>query len=203
MAPTGESPLWDPVRNTLWWIDIQGQRLLGHGETGDICIPLPQMPGLVALAADGDLVVGLEDGLWLLSPERCLATVVAGKASGDSSQSPSSRPTTRSSLAAQCDETGNRVLGCEISRSRRGREALSLNVDPPERVADRIRETGSSRAMASCDDFEDRIDLSAPFRDGSRTAASACRAPWPESLSAGPTAAQGSRTPAAGGGRCW
>ena len=69
MALTGESPLWDPVRNTLWWIDIQGQRLLGHGETGDIRIPLPQMPGLVALAADGDLVVGLEDGLWLLSPQ--------------------------------------------------------------------------------------------------------------------------------------
>ena len=71
MALTGEAPVWDEGRATLWWIDIQGQRLLGHrpGGEGDIVIAIPSMPGLVALAEDGRLALGLEDGIWLLDPE--------------------------------------------------------------------------------------------------------------------------------------
>lgn len=71
MALTGEAPVWDEARATLWWIDIQGQRLLGHRPSGDgeIAIATPSMPGLVALAEDGRLVLGLEDGIWLLHPE--------------------------------------------------------------------------------------------------------------------------------------
>ncbi|WP_226781536.1 SMP-30/gluconolactonase/LRE family protein [Oceaniglobus trochenteri] len=70
-ALTGESPLWDRARNVMWWIDIQGQRLLGHGLGGgtDFDIPLPSMPGFVCHADDGRLIVGLEDGLWLVAPE--------------------------------------------------------------------------------------------------------------------------------------
>ena len=70
-ALTGESPLWDATRGVLWWIDIQGQRLLGHRPAGEaaISIPLPSMPGLVCHASDGRLLLGLEDGLWLLAPE--------------------------------------------------------------------------------------------------------------------------------------
>ncbi|HEY4200292.1 MAG TPA: SMP-30/gluconolactonase/LRE family protein [Devosiaceae bacterium] len=70
-AVTGESPLWDDTRNTLWWIDIQGRRLLGHHvENGHLApAPMPAEIGLVALAEDGNLVVGLEDGLYLFSPE--------------------------------------------------------------------------------------------------------------------------------------
>lgn len=67
---TGESPLWDTDRNCLWWIDIQSQWLLQttiNGETRTIA--MPSQPGLVALAQSGKLVIGLEDGLWLLSPE--------------------------------------------------------------------------------------------------------------------------------------
>ena len=70
-ALTGESPSWDAARGILWWIDIQGQRLLGHRPDGGaaVSIPLPSMPGLVCAASDGRLVLGLEDGLWLLDPE--------------------------------------------------------------------------------------------------------------------------------------
>ena len=72
VALTGESPIWDPDRQTLWWIDIQGQWLLGWNErTGPVdCLPLPSQPGLVALATCGALVLGLEDGLWRCDPER-------------------------------------------------------------------------------------------------------------------------------------
>lgn len=71
MALTGESPLWDPDRKILWWIDIQGQRLLGYIEAAGehVAIPLPSMPGLVALSRDGRLIAGLEDGLWTVEPE--------------------------------------------------------------------------------------------------------------------------------------
>lgn len=70
MALTGESPVWDAARGVVWWIDIQGQRLLGHVPGGaDLAVPLPLMPGLVALDRRGDLVLGLEDGLWRYRPE--------------------------------------------------------------------------------------------------------------------------------------
>ncbi|QFT67901.1 L-arabinolactonase [Labrenzia sp. THAF35] len=70
MAITGEAPLWDPVRQCLWWLDIQAQRLLRtepDGATG--ATPLPWQPGLIALAESGRLVLGLETGLFLHDPE--------------------------------------------------------------------------------------------------------------------------------------
>jgi sugar lactone lactonase YvrE len=69
-AMTGESPIWDTDRNCLWWIDIQSQWLLRTAIDGETCaIAMPSQPGLVALAQSGKLVIGLEDGLWLFSPE--------------------------------------------------------------------------------------------------------------------------------------
>jgi sugar lactone lactonase YvrE len=65
-AVTGEVPYWDAPTGTLWWIDVQGQRLLsyrpGTGETG--AHNLPSMPGLIAGRRRGGLVIGLEDGLY-------------------------------------------------------------------------------------------------------------------------------------------
>jgi sugar lactone lactonase YvrE len=69
-AMTGESPLWDAERNCLWWIDIQAQWLLRTTIDGDTqAIAMPSQPGLIVLAQSGKLVIGLEDGLWLFSPE--------------------------------------------------------------------------------------------------------------------------------------
>jgi sugar lactone lactonase YvrE len=65
-AVTGEAPYWDSRDGTLWWIDIQGQRLLSlspqSGRQGEWSLPL--MPGLVAGRAGGGLLLGLEDGLY-------------------------------------------------------------------------------------------------------------------------------------------
>lgn len=65
LALTGESPFWDMSRGYLWWIDIQGQRLLRHSPENNFNkqYPLPSMPGFVALSEE-KLIVGLEDGLW-------------------------------------------------------------------------------------------------------------------------------------------
>lgn len=70
MAITGESPLWDPRRNCLWWIDIQAQRLLRTRMDGTTtALPTPFQPGFVALAESGRLVLGLETGLFTFDPE--------------------------------------------------------------------------------------------------------------------------------------
>jgi sugar lactone lactonase YvrE len=81
-AMTGEAPFWDEDNGTLWWIDIQGQRLLGFSpETGrEQVFNLPGMPGLVA-SLNGSLVVGLEDGFYECDRKQgigsCLASVEA------------------------------------------------------------------------------------------------------------------------------
>ena len=65
-ALTGKAPYWDPDRQTLWWVDIQGSRLLGFtprtGNTEEH--NLPGMPGLIVTDQHSRLVIGLEDGLY-------------------------------------------------------------------------------------------------------------------------------------------
>ncbi|MCK7615717.1 SMP-30/gluconolactonase/LRE family protein [Roseibium sediminicola] len=69
-AITGESPLWDPTRQCLWWIDIQAQRLLCTNMEGTTrATLLPWQPGFVALGESGKLVIGLETGLFVHHPE--------------------------------------------------------------------------------------------------------------------------------------
>lgn len=69
-AMTGEVPCWDARRETLWWVDVQGQRLLGFSpESGKQHEHnMPSMPGVLVLRKDGGLLVGLEDGLYPFDP---------------------------------------------------------------------------------------------------------------------------------------
>jgi sugar lactone lactonase YvrE len=73
-AMTGEAPCWDARTGILWWIDIQGQRLLGHmPESGaNLEYALPSMPGLVVCRRRGGLILGLEDGLYPFAPKNGL-----------------------------------------------------------------------------------------------------------------------------------
>lgn len=70
-ALTGEAPFWDEARGTLWWIDIQGQRLLGFEPASGRMSShrLPLMPGFVVSFAHHGLVLGLEDGIYPFAPE--------------------------------------------------------------------------------------------------------------------------------------
>ena len=65
----GESPLWDRERNALWWVDINGKtiRRKSLSKTGGLTdFPLDIMPGALALAEDGTLVVAAGAGWFLL-----------------------------------------------------------------------------------------------------------------------------------------
>jgi L-arabinonolactonase len=69
-ALTGECPYWDAPSGLLWWIDIQGQRLLGCAASGggEVEYALPSMPGLLVGRRKGGLLLGLEDGLYPFDP---------------------------------------------------------------------------------------------------------------------------------------
>lgn len=65
----GESPLWDRERNALWWVDINGKviRRKDISKPGTHTdFPLGIMPGALALAEDGALVVAAAAGWFLL-----------------------------------------------------------------------------------------------------------------------------------------
>jgi sugar lactone lactonase YvrE len=65
-ALTGETPFWDARDGVLWWIDVQGQRLIRFSMQDDRqdVWNLPSMPGLVVGRESGGLVIGLEQGLY-------------------------------------------------------------------------------------------------------------------------------------------
>ena len=66
----GESPLWDPVTERLFWVDIN--RCLIHQldpRTGEITDwPCKTEPGCLGRADNGRLVAGLRDGFYFFSP---------------------------------------------------------------------------------------------------------------------------------------
>jgi sugar lactone lactonase YvrE len=67
----GESPLWSPGEQALWWVDIEG-RALHRLEPASRRIDTwhaPERIGCIALHADGGFIAALEDGVWHLRPQ--------------------------------------------------------------------------------------------------------------------------------------
>ncbi|MCD6077394.1 MAG: hypothetical protein K0R89_1332 [Ramlibacter sp.] len=62
----GESPFWHPTEQRLYWVDIDGKRVLrwdaaaGRKEAWT----MPQEPGCIAPAASGGFVIALRDGIY-------------------------------------------------------------------------------------------------------------------------------------------
>lgn len=74
LSPTpdmlGESPVWDDRINRLYWIDSVARTVRHHDpETGAFgSVELPSTIGSIGLCADGRLVAGLVDGIYLVDP---------------------------------------------------------------------------------------------------------------------------------------
>lgn len=69
-AGLGESPLWHPQEQALYWVDIPGQALLrlrADGETLDRWA-LPSEPGCIARRASGGLLMARRDGVHAFDP---------------------------------------------------------------------------------------------------------------------------------------
>jgi sugar lactone lactonase YvrE len=62
----GESPLWHPVEQVLYWCDIPGQQLHRHDPASGRhqAWALPSQPGCCAAVLGGGLLLAMRDGLW-------------------------------------------------------------------------------------------------------------------------------------------
>lgn len=66
----GESPLWHPIEQQLYAVDIPDRQVLrwrAGADTPDVW-PQDAEPGCIAARADGGLLVARRDGLWTLDP---------------------------------------------------------------------------------------------------------------------------------------
>lgn len=72
----GESPVWCARTQVLYWVDVRAPALFrldpATGETQQW--PMPELIGGVALAAEGQLMLGLATGLFLFDPHSACIT---------------------------------------------------------------------------------------------------------------------------------
>ncbi len=64
-AQLGEGPCWDVRHKLLWWVDILGRKLLASAADGGAVevFDLPEMPGCVVAADDGQLLIAMHRGV--------------------------------------------------------------------------------------------------------------------------------------------
>jgi sugar lactone lactonase YvrE len=75
----GESPVWDPRGDCLWWLDNLKPALHRlHPDTGAHQeFPLPEFVGSIGLRAKGGLVAGTLRGFAIIEPERGIYETIA------------------------------------------------------------------------------------------------------------------------------
>lgn len=78
-ARLGEGPVWHPQRQSLWWIDILGQRFFESDLSGTPPRELAcaQMIGAVVPTQDGRMVAALRDGIHFVNPDSGVTTPCA------------------------------------------------------------------------------------------------------------------------------
>jgi sugar lactone lactonase YvrE len=67
---TGESPVWVPAEQALYWVDIPGKRLhrWTAADQSSTCWDTAQMLACIARSPDGSWIAGMESGLFRLKP---------------------------------------------------------------------------------------------------------------------------------------
>ena len=77
LSIVAESPVWDQHNKLLYYVDIQGKRLRkldwNNAKISDLVIP--QQIGCIALDANGDIVGGLEDGVYRIDKNGSLKII--------------------------------------------------------------------------------------------------------------------------------
>ncbi len=74
----GEGPVWDVDTQSLYWIDILGQKLHRQGTEGSVRTwDVPNIIGSIAISADGNAIVALANGVYRLDLENGACTMLA------------------------------------------------------------------------------------------------------------------------------
>ncbi len=78
-ALLGESPVWDPVKRVLWFVDIDAPAIhrFDPASGRHDAMPMPASAGCLALRESGGLVAALRDGIWFVDEGGNLGTRVA------------------------------------------------------------------------------------------------------------------------------
>jgi sugar lactone lactonase YvrE len=78
-AHLGEGPCWHGGRQSLWWVDITGARVMEAPLAGGTVreLALPQMPGAIVVTRRGDFLAALREGFFRLDPDSGMLTPVA------------------------------------------------------------------------------------------------------------------------------
>ena len=76
-ATLGEGPAWDAKTETLYWVDILGNRVHFHREGEDGSIQLDDMPGCLAPCKNGNLIVAARASILEINPATAKQTVLA------------------------------------------------------------------------------------------------------------------------------
>jgi sugar lactone lactonase YvrE len=117
-ALLGESPVWDPATDTLWWVDIEGHALLRADLSTRITTRwrTPEMPGFVVLAGKDGPAVGMETGIFRFEPGTDIFKRLVG-----------------------LDQPGQRFNDANVDQSGRlWTSTMSLNASPGEGAIQRV-----------------------------------------------------------------
>lgn len=79
----GESPVWSPAEQALYWVDIEGRQLhrWTYADQQVRSWPTEERPACIALHAAGGLIAGMDTGVFHLQPQAdgtLAATLLAG-----------------------------------------------------------------------------------------------------------------------------
>jgi len=125
-ALLGEGPVWCPVEQCLWWVDIPGSTLHRYepssGWTGSW--PMPQHAGSLALREAGGVLVALRSAVGLLDPATSALSLLDAPESD--------RPETRFN-DGKCDRQGRFWVGTmrtEGEPAARQAEGALYRLDP-------------------------------------------------------------------------
>lgn len=100
-ATLGEGPTWDTKTRTLYWIDIVDKRVHYHRDDEDGFIQLDVMPGCLAPARDGNLIIAAHASILTLELATAKKTVLASV----------SEPANNRFNDGKCDPTGRFLAG--------------------------------------------------------------------------------------------
>jgi sugar lactone lactonase YvrE len=83
-AVLGESPVWSPAENALYWVDIKTPRLFRYDVVGNTTrvAPMPEPVGAVALRDGGGLIAALRSGFALVDAHGVAAPVFLSPETG-------------------------------------------------------------------------------------------------------------------------
>ena len=100
-ATLGEGPAWDAKTSMLYWIDIVDKRIHFHRDEEDGFIQLDVMPGCLAPARDGNLIIAAHASILTVEPATTKQTVLASV----------SEPANNRFNDGKCDPVGRFLAG--------------------------------------------------------------------------------------------